>query len=338
MHDIRQLVLAVLCAFAPFVYAAAPATYLDYIESDGSSQYIDLGIEGRCNLEIEAELAFAKMPTDSSFIASRNSNTRFYPLHYYGGFFQLGYVNNTATSIRGMSGIKYTLNSKFTQGEQTMTVDGTLVARGTSSTAVATGFNLYLFACNYGGSPNFYIQGRLYTLKIWNLVDGERESLQAFSAWCDGADNEKDVRFWCRRHLEITGVETEILALHTDYSLCESLDRLAEEAPVFSRDFDKVLLDNASNGYCRSHQYEIAAGWYVPFAEAFVREVLRRVDAGERERISDEWATKTRQSGLDDLKAKGIEAYRPSSLRTADEYRRVLIAAHDASAKVFVVN
>ncbi len=165
-----------------------------------------------------------------------------------------------------------------------------------------------------------------------------RRLLQAFSAWCDGEDNGGDIRFWCERYLEIVKANTDILELHTDFSLCESLDRLAEEAPVFSRDFDKVLLDNASNGYCRSHQYEIAAGWYVPFAEAFVREVLRRVDAGERERISDEWATKTRQSGLDDLKAKGIEAYRPSSLRTADEYRRVLIAAHDASAKVFVVN
>ncbi len=88
MHDVRHLALALLCVIASSLYAAAPATYLDYIESDGSSQYIDLGIEGRCNLEIEAELAFAKMPTDSSFIASRNSNTRFYPLHYYSGFFQ----------------------------------------------------------------------------------------------------------------------------------------------------------------------------------------------------------------------------------------------------------
>ncbi len=160
-----------------------------------------------------------------------------------------------------------------------------------------------------------------------------RRLLQAFFAWCDGADNGEDVRFWCRRHLEVTGVETEILALHTDYSLCESLDRLAVEAPVFGRDFGKVLLDNASNGYCRSHQYEIAAGWYIPFAREFVREVLRRLDAGERARITEEWGEKTRQAGLDDLKAKGIEAYRPSSSRTAEEYRRVLTAASQAGER-----
>ena len=131
---------------------------------------------------------------------------------------------------------------------------------------------------------------------------------------------------------------TEIIALHPDFSLCESLDRLAEEAPIFGKNFDKVLLDNASNGYCRSHQYEMAAGCYIPFAETFVREVLRRIEAGERERIPDEWVARTRETCLNDLKGRGIEAYRPSSPRTADEYRRVLTTASQVSAKVFVVN
>ena len=171
-------------------------------------------------------------------------------------------------------------------------------------------------------------------LSIW----ARQRLLKSFADWCDGADNESDIRFWCECFLEIVKVNTEILALHTDFSLCESLDRLAEEAPVFNRDFDKVLLDNASNGYCRSHQYEIAAGCYIPFAEAFVSEVLRRVEAGERERIPDEWAAKTREACLADLQGRGMEAYRPSSPRTADEYRRVLTAAHDASAKAFMVN
>ena len=157
----------------------------------------------------------------------------------------------------------------------------------------------------------------------------------AFSAWCGGADNASDLRFWCERYLEIAQANTDILALHTDFSLCESLDRLAEEAPIFNRAFDKVLLDNASNFYCRSHQYEVAAGCYIPFAKAFVNEVLRRVEAGERARIPDEWTAKTRESCLADLQAKGIEAYRPSSPRTADDYRRALAAARDAGAKVF---
>ena len=79
----------------------------------------------------------------------------------------------------------------------------------------------------------------------------------------------------------------------------------------------------------------MAAGCYIPFAKAFVNEVLRRVEAGERARIPDEWTAKTRESCLADLQAKGIEAYRPSSPRTADEYRRVLAAARDAGTRVF---
>ena len=168
-------------------------------------------------------------------------------------------------------------------------------------------------------------------LAIWI----QQRLLRDFFAWCDGSGDGDSIRFWCERYLEVARANTEILALHEDFSLCESLDRLAEEAPVFGRDFAKVLLDNASCWYCRSHQYEIAAGWYIPFAEAFVREVLRRVAGGERERLPDEWATKTLLAGLADLQEKGVEAYRPSSPRTADEYRRVLTAASQIGAKVF---
>jgi hypothetical protein len=168
-------------------------------------------------------------------------------------------------------------------------------------------------------------------LAIWI----QQRLLLDFLAWCDGSDNGDSIRFWCGRYLDIVKANTEIISLHTDFSLCESLDRLAEEAPIFGKNFDKVLLDNASNGYCRSHQYEIAAGCYIPFAEAFVREVLRRIDAGERARIPDEWTAKTREACLADLKGRGIEAYRPSSPRTPDEYRRILTAARDVSAKVF---
>jgi hypothetical protein len=79
----------------------------------------------------------------------------------------------------------------------------------------------------------------------------------------------------------------------------------------------------------------MAAGCYIPFAEAVVREALRRVEAGERERISDEWAAKTREACLADLKGRGLEAYRPSSPRTTEEYRRVLSTAGATAEKMF---
>ena len=149
---------------------------------------------------------------------------------------------------------------------------------------------------------------------------------KAFFEWCDGTGGDCDVRDWIARYLSVCDVCTEILALHTDYSLCESLDRLRQEAPVPNPDFASVLLDNASCPYCRSHQYEIAAGCYVPFARAFAGEIARRLDAGMRERIPDEWAHETIRRHLESLAAAGIEAYRPSLPRTLSEYRRVMLA------------
>jgi hypothetical protein len=150
---------------------------------------------------------------------------------------------------------------------------------------------------------------------------------KAFFKWCDGTEGDLDVRGWIARYLSVCDVCTEILALHTDYSLCESLDRLRREAPVPNPDFASVLLDNASCPYCRSHQYEIAAGCYLPFASDLAGEIARRLDAGMRERIPDEWAQETIRRRLELLADAGIEAYRPSLPRTLSEYRRVMLAA-----------
>ena len=166
-------------------------------------------------------------------------------------------------------------------------------------------------------------------LAIWT----HQKLFEAFFEWCDGAGDGAAVRDWCGRYLDLLQTQADILALHTDYSLCESLDRLSEEAPVVAPDFGKVLLDNASCPYCRSHQYEVAVGCYLPFAGEFTREVLRRVDAGQRERIPDEWAHGKVADCLQDLADKGIESCRPKTPRTVAAYRRAMLAARDCSAK-----
>ncbi|MDD3587472.1 MAG: alpha-N-acetylglucosaminidase TIM-barrel domain-containing protein [Thermoguttaceae bacterium] len=63
---------------------------------------------------------------------------------------------------------------------------------------------------------------------------------------------------------KITEAMTNLLALHDDYSLHKTLVRMNKVEPIRNPDFDKVLIDNASNGYCMSHQYELMAYWYKP--------------------------------------------------------------------------
>ena len=62
---------------------------------------------------------------------------------------------------------------------------------------------------------------------------------------------------------------SDILELHTDYSLWESLERLNAVRPVENPDFGSVLFDNALNWYCSSHQYEAARYVYEPIANRF---------------------------------------------------------------------
>ncbi len=152
---------------------------------------------------------------------------------------------------------------------------------------------------------------------------------QAFAAWRDGTGTPEDVERRCADLVALAESLAEILALHTDYSLCESLDRLAAVAPLRAPDFDKVLLDNASCAYCRSHQYEVAVGCYVPFARDLVREIERHLASGDRSMISAEWAKAAPQKRLAELAAKGIEAYRPRTPRTVENYRRTMAAVRD---------
>ena len=62
---------------------------------------------------------------------------------------------------------------------------------------------------------------------------------------------------------------SDILELHTDYSLWDSLERLNAVRPIENPDFGSVLFDNALNRYCASHQYEAARYVYEPIANRF---------------------------------------------------------------------
>ena len=77
---------------------------------------------------------------------------------------------------------------------------------------------------------------------------------------------------------------TDLLALHTDYSIAESMDRLESIEHIRYPDFGRTLFGNAVNGYCASHHYEAFANVYLPWwrhlacsGERLDRSVLRAV-------------------------------------------------------------
>ena len=125
---------------------------------------------------------------------------------------------------------------------------------------------------------------------------------------------------------------TKVLSLHADYSLVESLERLRSVAPV-SADFEKVLLDNASCEYCRSHQVELAVGLYAPFAERLEAELLRRAVTGSCESWTVRDNYDLSQSLIKAMMNRPLGGFHPRTSRTSAACRKVFAeAARDAAA------
>ena len=112
----------------------------------------------------------------------------------------------------------------------------------------------------------------------------------------------------------------DLLALHTDYSLWESYQRLDAVEKIQNPDFSKTLFENASCGYCRSHQYELARHWYAPHAKAIAANLAKAVADGDRKAVVKTNAEGARLA----LKAKPLESLKPTLPRTEENFRKVL--------------
>ena len=167
---------------------AKPVSYLEYIETDGT-QYIDTEIVGRDGTAAEFEMAWLVSSGDESFLGSRTSgstDSRFFFWQKNYGFFYYGYntvwypdktdptktvLNTSANKIPVVPGQTYHVNASFAAGAQRITIDGNLAVSCSASSAVASVQPLYLFAANFGGTPQFFGKCRFRWLKIWQ--DGE---------------------------------------------------------------------------------------------------------------------------------------------------------------------
>ena len=112
----------------------------------------------------------------------------------------------------------------------------------------------------------------------------------------------------------------DILALHTDYSLWESYQRLDAVEKIRNPLFEKTLFENSSCGYCRSHQYELARHWYAPHVKAVAENLAKAVSAGNRKAAIKVNAEKERLA----LKAKPLASLAPTLPRTEENFRRTL--------------
>ena len=115
----------------------------------------------------------------------------------------------------------------------------------------------------------------------------------------------------------------DLLALHTDYSIWESYQRLDAVEKIQNPEFSKTLFENASCPYCRSHQYELARHWYAARARRMAERLAKAVAAGDRKVKFGGDAGEAEQMRLA-LKACPLESLKPTLPRTEANFRKVL--------------
>ena len=162
------------------------------------------------------------------------------------------------------------------------------------------------------------------------MVTAARDDMmRSYHAWRNGGASAEEVLRKTRAYSEMGALMAGILALHTDYSLAESFDRLNAVEPVKNPNFPKVLVENATCGYCASHQYEAAEYWYKPSIREFAGVIAGKVSGDDRSPIP----LQPRSAGYraSHLEARPLAEMRPTLPRTQRSYSRVLEAFASAA-------
>ena len=141
-------------------------------------------------------------------------------------------------------------------------------------------------------------------------------------AWRDGKTDGGDLPARAKNIASLMERMADVLALHTDYSLWESYRRLDAVEKILNPDFEKTLFDNASCGYCRSHQYELARHWYAPHMMDIAKRIGAAIASGDRQAALRGDSEQERQ----ELMSRPLESLSPALPRTAAKFRETMLA------------
>ncbi len=176
----------------------------EWIEANGTNDYVDLGIIGHDGMRMAAEVEWNVLPAAATFCGSAtNSSSGLFTFYRVTtDFHRIGYYNGSSTlggaNCAPVAGVRYRAEISLANGEQVITVakneNGTWVPVGNGSRTVNLSFPaghadlgipLYLFARNLNGVADEFAPARLYSFKLWQGGRLVRDLCPAF----DPADN-----------------------------------------------------------------------------------------------------------------------------------------------------
>ena len=159
--------------------------------------------------------------------------------------------------------------------------------------------------------------------------------MAAMHDWREGKIPAEEVQKRVDAYAELLGSMHDMLALHSDYSMYETLEGMNRVEKIQNPDFDRVLIDNASCGYCESHQYELMAHWYEPSLKVFLDWGSDRLDRGD---ISEFTTPPEFPKTVNGLRGKLLDSklvdLRPTLERTPENYRAAMERAAKAARVV----
>ena len=163
-----------------------PDYFVSYIESKGNN-YLDTGVRAKNDLRVVGDLNYTQARSAEEevnvYLGSRtertiigacafDGNNRCYAVHVNGTPLWLGYGSrsvypNNKKYYPGTS--RHQFDVTLAKGNQSVKVDRADLALSgdAASYDIDAGCNLYLFACNRGGTVQYPASARCYSLKIW---------------------------------------------------------------------------------------------------------------------------------------------------------------------------
>ena len=154
------------------------------------------------------------------------------------------------------------------------------------------------------------------------IVAAGYELARRYRALRSGEATVDDIRGMANAYVAMGEAMARTLALHSDYSLTESLDRLSTIEAVPNKDFEHVLFENAANSYCRTHQAEFAAHWYVDEMRDIAQDVVAAAERGGTDKLPG-----IRRDRMKELFAlpHPIRSQALDFPRTPENYRRTML-------------
>ena len=173
--------------------AAAPKKRIEYVESDGVSDFVNLDIIGKDGVEMEAVMEWLTVPDDGAFVGAKDSyktnnrgaaSIRFYPYHHWvnaGAGHRIGYsaelfgLSKDGAGLIATVGTQYKISSHLDAGDQHYSIatrngNGAWTTEASIKKTIAgpvdTERPMYLFAVNQDGVARYPGKVRVYLLKL----------------------------------------------------------------------------------------------------------------------------------------------------------------------------